>query len=56
MPPPRFQPARRTLLATSLSVTAAFNVKSQALAEPQIHGIDAYGLQRANVHKYIRAA
>jgi hypothetical protein len=38
------------------SVTAAFNVKIQRFAEPQVIRIDACGLQRADVQKYIRTA
>src|SRR6202795_2427177 len=38
------------------SVTAPFNVKSQRFAEPQVIRIDACGLQRADVQKYIRTA
>src|ERR1700676_5226441 len=38
------------------SVTAPFNVKSQRFAEPQGIRIDACGLQRADVQKYIRTA
>ncbi len=36
----RLQPGRRTLLAPRLSVTGAFNVKSQPFAFPQIVWID----------------
>src|ERR1700694_6227012 len=38
------------------SVTAVFNVKNQRFAEPQVIRIDACGLQRADVQKYIRTA
>src|ERR1035437_5570126 len=38
-----------------LSLTGAFNVESQALALPHVVWIDARGLQRADVKKYIRA-
>jgi hypothetical protein len=38
------------------SVPAAFNVKSQRFAEPQVFSIDACGLQRGDVQKYIRTA
>src|SRR5664280_1186119 len=48
--------ARPTNVAgPQLSLTGAFNVESQALALPHVVWIDARGLQRADVKKYIRA-
>src|ERR1035437_3799422 len=38
-----------------LSITGAFNVESQPFAFPDVVWIDARGLQRADVKKYIRA-
>jgi hypothetical protein len=52
-PSPSARPAN--IAGPQLSLTGAFNVESQALALPHVVWIDARGLQRADVKKYIRA-
>src|SRR5260370_1403050 len=53
-PSPSARPAN--VAGPSLSVTGAFNVESQPLAELHAEKIDACRLQRAEVQKYIRTA
>src|ERR1035437_7285356 len=52
-PSPSARPAN--IAGPQHSHTGAFNVESQALALPHVVWIDARGLQRADVKKYIRA-
>jgi hypothetical protein len=53
-PSPSARPANVGRLGPS--VTASFNVKSQVFAEPQVIRIEACGLQRGDMQKYIRTA